>query len=227
MSYEIDFLAVGENGRSGDAIALRIGNLSGQRSEQKVLVIDGGSKDSGEALVSHINRYYGTDFVDIVMSTHPDSDHSSGLAVVLEKMKVGCLFMHQPWNHAEDIKHLFDDERVTPTGLEERAWRSLENARELEKTANRKGIPIREPFSDSYQDVLSPSKAFYQQQLANFRCMPEPAKKAGLLTGHRQCKVSQQVHFGSKTTRTATASGGPKRRMLCWALCLTRNWRDA
>ena len=43
MGLEIDFLSVGEGEKSGDAIALRYGNLFGPRSEQTVLVIDGGT----------------------------------------------------------------------------------------------------------------------------------------------------------------------------------------
>lgn len=186
MAYEVDFLAVGEGERCGDAIALRFGNLVGCRDKQQVWVIDGGTKESGEALVAHIKKYYGTDAVDVVVSTHPDSDHASGLSVVMEQLKVGVLLMHQPWNHAEDIRHLFDDERVTPSGIEERVWRALQDARELEKIATRNGIEIIEPFADNgYCElspnaklyVLSPSKAFYEQQLANFRCMPEAATK--------------------------------------------------
>jgi len=180
MAYEVDFMAVGDGEKSGDAIAVRFGNLAGPRAQQKVFVIDGGNKESGESLVDHVQKYYGTTRVDAVISTHPDADHSSGLTVVLEELEVGSLYMHQPWNHAEDIRHLFDDDRVTPSGLEERAWRALENARELEKLANDKHIPIVEPFSDTVPQVLSPSKDFYQQQLANFRCMPEPARQARL-----------------------------------------------
>ena len=187
MGYEVDFLPVGEGERCGDAIALRFGNLTGSRNEQKVWVIDGGTKESGEALVAHIKKYYGTDRVDVVVSTHPDSDHCSGLSVVLEQMKVGVLLMHQPWNHAEEIHRLFDDDRVTPSVIEERVWRALQDARELEKIATRKGIKIIEPFSDNGVAqlmlnakvyVLGPSKAFYQKQLANFRCMPEVAQQA-------------------------------------------------
>lgn len=189
MAYEADFLAVGEGERSGDAIALRFWNLIGGGNEQKVWVIDGGTKASGEVLVDHINENYDTNSVDVVVSTHPDSDHCSGLSVVLEKMDVGLLLMHQPWNHAEDIRHLFDDERVTPFGIEERAWQALQDARELEKIATKKLIQIREPFSDD-KDVavfrpvpnatvyiLSPSRSFYEQQLARFRCMPGVAQK--------------------------------------------------
>jgi beta-lactamase superfamily II metal-dependent hydrolase len=177
MAYEVDFLPVGDGERCGDAITLRFGNLAGDRSQYQVWVIDGGTKESGEALVAHIQKHYRANRVDVVVSTHPDADHSSGLSVVLEQIDVGLLVMHQPWNHAEEIQHLFDDERVTPSGIEERVWRALENARELEKIATRKGIPIREPFSDDFKCVLSPSKAFYEQQLANFRCMPEAAQK--------------------------------------------------
>jgi beta-lactamase superfamily II metal-dependent hydrolase len=175
MGYEIDFMPVGEGERSGDAIALRYGNLAGPRDQQTVIVIDGGTKASGESLVAHIQRYYGTNKVDFVISTHPDADHSSGLTVVLENMQVGNLFMHQPWNHAEQIRACMTDP-LTKSKVEERVWRALENARELEKLANAKKIPIQEPFSDTFKFVLSPSKAFYQQQVANFRCMPEAEK---------------------------------------------------
>src|SRR5580693_2236869 len=88
--FEIDFLPVGE-GRSGDAIALRFGNLTGERKDQVVVVIDGGFKESGEKLVEHIKSYFNTDYVDTVISTHPDADHASGLSVVLETLSVGQL----------------------------------------------------------------------------------------------------------------------------------------
>jgi hypothetical protein len=191
MAYEVDFLAVGDGERCGDAIAVRFGNLAGTRDQQQVWVIDGGTQESGEALVAHIKKYYGTDRVDVVVSTHPDSDHASGLSVVFEQMKVGLLLMHQPWNHAEDIRHLFDDERVTPSGIEERVWRALQDARELEKIANKNDIKIIEPFSGNgfvqllptcKVCVLSPSIEFYQEQLLNFRCMPGVVQKRSLVS---------------------------------------------
>src|SRR6266536_5996825 len=107
MGYEVDFLPVGEGERGGDAVCLRIGNLAGHRSEQTVVVIDGGFKEAtGETLVEHIKYFYGTDQVDLVVSTHPDADHTGGLEAVLEQLKVGCLWMHQPWNHTDDIARM-------------------------------------------------------------------------------------------------------------------------
>jgi glyoxylase-like metal-dependent hydrolase (beta-lactamase superfamily II) len=149
MGYEIDFLPVGEGEKSGDAIALRFGNLTGSRGEQSVVVIDGGFKDSGQQLVEHVRKYYGTDQVDLALLTHPDADHASGLLVVLEELSVKQLAMHRPWEHASDIKGLFKDGRITASGLEEKLERALQQASDLEGLAKRKGIPIVEPFKGS------------------------------------------------------------------------------
>lgn len=186
MGYEIDYIPVGEGEKSGDAIAIRFGNLNGLRSEQTVIVIDGGFKESGEALVEHIIKYYGTDKVDLVISTHPDADHTSGLSVVLEKLTVGCLLMHKPWDHAQEIKDLFKSGRITASGLEETLEKSLQHASDLEALANEKGIPIIEPFQgmtgyDGALHVLGPSKEYYESLLPLFRETPEPVKALGIL----------------------------------------------
>src|SRR5438046_1877757 len=110
--YEIDFIQVGTGEKSGDAAALRFWDSSNPTAGAKIFVIDGGTKESGEELVTHINKWYGTNAVDAVILTHPDSDHASGLSVVLEKMDVGVLVMHQPWNHVDAIKHLFENENL-------------------------------------------------------------------------------------------------------------------
>lgn len=179
MGYEIDFLAVGEGERSGDAIALRFGNLHGAREDQTVFVIDGGTKDTGESLCEHIETHYGTRRIDFVICTHPDADHSSGLSVVLENMNVGILLMHQPWNHSEQIKNDFI-RPISEDGLEKKIRKSLKNAHELEKIAKERGVPILEPFAGLWQDfgsdrveILGPARDFYQDLLPQFRVTPK------------------------------------------------------
>ena len=56
------------------------------QTDQKIVVIDGGYQDSGKALVELIRNTYGSNRVDLVVSTHPDNDHVSGLHVVLEEL---------------------------------------------------------------------------------------------------------------------------------------------
>lgn len=185
IPYEVDFLAVGES-KSGDAIALRFGNLNGPRSEQQVVVIDGGYTDSGEALVSHINTYYQTNQVDLVISTHPDLDHSAGLEVVLESCEVGSLWMHEPWKHTSDIAKAFKDGRVTDNSFSESLRKSLEGACRLERFAAKQGLTIVEPFTgvtdaSGCVSVVGPSQSYYESLLPNFRCAPQI--KAGFGVG--------------------------------------------
>src|SRR5262245_13796128 len=174
MGYEIDFLPVGTGECSGDAIAFRFGNLHGTRAEQGVVIIDGGYQDSGRQLVDHVKNYYRTDSVDVVISSHPDGDHASGLSVVLEELKVGQFWMHKPWEHTADIARMFRDGRVTDMGIRDTLRRSLESARDLERIASRRGIRIVEPFTGTSAfgtivQIVGPTLAFYDSLLSDFR----------------------------------------------------------
>ncbi len=186
MQFEIDYIPVGEGERSGDAICLRFGNLAGPRTEQTIVVIDGGDKKSGEQMEAHIREFYKTNDIDYVISTHPDSDHASGLSVILENFNIGTLLMHKPWEYAAEIKNAFLDGRWTARGLEEKIEKSLKNANELESIAIRKGIRIVEPFQgvatqDSSIRVLGPSAEFYKKMIPLFRSTPTPKIENGLL----------------------------------------------
>jgi beta-lactamase superfamily II metal-dependent hydrolase len=183
VGYEIDFLAVGEGERGGDAIALRFGNLFGARSEQTVIVIDGGWSDTGKELAALIREHFRTDTVDLVISTHPDDDHSNGLLVLLDELTVRQLAMHLPWDHTQDIARMFSDGRVTDWSVRENLRRSLDSACALSKLAKRKNIPIVEPFAGvsgfgGAVQILGPSREYYESLLPHFRGTPEPKAAA-------------------------------------------------
>ncbi len=177
MGYEIDFLKVGDT-KSGDSITLRFGNLHGPRNQQSVVVVDGGYVTDGERVVEHLARYYGTDQIDILVSTHPDADHVGGLETVFESCGVGQLWMHLPWTHTTDMARLFQSGRVTDMSVREVMRRSLEAACALEAAAKREGVPIIQPFTGT-QDatgslvVLGPTQEYYRSLLPEFRCTPE------------------------------------------------------
>lgn len=176
--YEIDFLPVGSGERSGDAICVRYGSPG----NYKVMVYDGGTKESGEALVKHIREHYGTNHVDYVVCSHPDADHASGLSVVLEDMTVGGLWMHRPWEYSEVIRRYFKDGRITDNSLAERLKEKMAAAYALEELAAAKGIPLHEPFQGAQIGafhVTSPDKDWYVHTLIpNFAKSPE--KKAAV-----------------------------------------------
>jgi beta-lactamase superfamily II metal-dependent hydrolase len=182
MGFEIDFLPVGGGGKSGDAIALRFGNLLPDSpypglypspTDQTVVVVDGGYLEVGPELVKHIKTYYGTDVIDLVVSTHPDGDHVNGLRTVLEEMVVRELFLHRPWLHMPE-----PSQRGTLRGCLNGAWL-------LEELATNKGIRVTEPFTgvsrfNGALTVVGPTRSYYESLIPEFRCFapPQPAESA-------------------------------------------------
>ena len=179
MGYEVDVLGVGKESKSGDAIALRWGNLRGNRSEQKVVLIDGGFQETGHEVVTHIKNYYGTTMIDAVVSTHPDQDHVNGLHVVLDELTVKELWIHKPWEHNQGLAEKFLDGRVTDESIGRRLKESLNSAADLVARAESNNIHIVEPFSGiSLHDqgqfrVLGPSRQFYRSLIPEFDGMPQ------------------------------------------------------
>ncbi|SMC09499.1 ComEC/Rec2 family competence protein [Nitratiruptor tergarcus] len=179
MNYEIEFLPVGNGEKSGDAICIRWQ----EKNKYKVMVVDGGTKESGEQIVEHVKRYYNTEVVDYVVNTHPDQDHASGLSVVLEKLKVRELWIHRPWNYTQEIIDYFKDKRITKESLKRRLQDSFSYVYPLEELAIEKNIIIKEPYQGDkigIFEVLSPSKEWYLYELIpDFNKTPD--KKESIL----------------------------------------------
>ena len=208
MDFELDFIAVGDGDKSGDAICFRYGNLAGPRSEQTVMVIDGGTKAAGEMLVQHIRSYYGTDYVNSVISTHPDLDHAAGLSVVMENLDFSQLVMHRPWEHATDICDLFKTPS-SPSKMSEKLRKAISSAHDLETLALRLGKPIIEPFAgsstqDSHVLILGPSKDYYQSLLPEFRNTPV-AKTPTIITRAAQAASAVATAVAEKIALVAEA----------------------
>jgi len=173
MAYEVDIHAVGEESKSGDAIAIRFGDLS-DPTKQFVVVIDGGFQKSGEKLVERIKNDYGTTYVDLVISTHPDADHVNGLSVVLENLNVGELWMHTPWNINDEVKKMAEERDLnTLLGSNNKLRKSLQAAYDLEQLAIKKGVKIVEPFEgtsafNNVIHVLGPTLDYYYELTGEF-----------------------------------------------------------
>ncbi|WP_414171720.1 MBL fold metallo-hydrolase [Clavibacter tessellarius] len=88
--YDIDFLAVENEERngtkSGDAIIVSLPDAVD--GVQKLVVVDAGFTDTGQQVIDNISRWYGAVPIDLIISTHPDSDHLNGLQSVLEAFEV-------------------------------------------------------------------------------------------------------------------------------------------
>jgi beta-lactamase superfamily II metal-dependent hydrolase len=148
--YEVDFVAVGEAGRHGDAIAIRF--IRPDSGEYAHVVIDAGFDQSGKDLVEHIKGYYETTSVDLAILTHPDGDHIGGMGHVIRDLDVGELWLHR---------------------LDERGGQGLPAAaavEELVALANDQGTTVNEPFAGRSAfagalTILGPEEDWYAQMV--------------------------------------------------------------
>src|SRR5665213_523417 len=194
--YEVDFFAVGDGERSGDAIALRY-TIPG-RAEPIVGVIDAGFLSNGEELVEHIPKYYGTDRVDFVLSTHPDGDHINGTGAVVRGLDVQCLLIHRPAKHGYSSNS------------------GSKPAEELAKLVEGKGGSVVEPFAgmsgfDGSFMIAGPTEDFYEQMLAEQVTILKESRQISLaqrFAGTSVIKAARQFLAKFPTERDFDDAGG-------------------
>lgn len=154
--YDIDFLAVEnedmDGSRSGDAILVNVADAD--TGVQRRIIIDGGFAATGDTVIKRFRTWYDTDHVDLVISTHPDTDHLNGLLTVIETLDVDELMMHLPWNHNGDANQLGNYEKIEA----------------VYDAAVERGIRITEPFTGTERfggavRILGPSISFYEARL--------------------------------------------------------------
>jgi beta-lactamase superfamily II metal-dependent hydrolase len=174
MGFEIEFHPVGDATRAGDAITIRYG----EPDAYKIVVVDGGTDDTGKLVVAHIKRHYGRDaVVSDVISTHPDTDHSCGLRAVLDDLPVERLWVHGLWHHAAEILPLFAKKNWTAERLASAIRKEYSVIEELISKAHAQGAEVYQPFKGATIGpftVLAPTKWAYQHLIPQFRKTPEP-----------------------------------------------------
>lgn len=190
--FEIDTLPVESSTgpartKSGDAIALRFTTPTDIRP--KIIVIDGGYRDNGKDLVDHIRRYYDTNHVDLVISTHPDNDHISGLLVVLDELDVDELLIHQPRLHAPNVS-LFSN---------------IETVDAVLALARQRGVKVSSPFTgltrfDEHLLVLGPTQTYYEQLVLEHLIEAYRQQKAASLSEKALSNIF--LHFAQGLERT-------------------------
>lgn len=149
--FEIDFLPVGDGGRSGDAIAIRF--TRPDTGAPAHVVVDAGFEDDGEGLVEHVNAYYETTSIDLAILTHPDGDHIGGMGEVLRGLSVKELWLH-------------DLGARGGTGLP-----AADAVDDLIEVAREQGTVVREAFAgaSAFGDallIIGPTVEYYEQLVA-------------------------------------------------------------
>lgn len=174
--FEIDFLDV-ESKKSGDAIPIRY-EIGGQT---RIHVTDGGFQDTGDKVIEHINKYYGTPTrLDAVVVSHPDGDHAGGLRKLFDEYDISELWMLRPWLYADELIDRFS--RFTSVeNLIKRLKELYPNLVALEELAEEHDVPIYEPFQGAAIGaftVMAPTKARYLDLVVESDKTPEATKAA-------------------------------------------------
>jgi beta-lactamase superfamily II metal-dependent hydrolase len=170
--YEINFVPV-HTSKSGDAIALRYE----YRGQTYVHVVDGGFTSTAPDLGKVLVQYYGTKNIDNMVVTHPDKDHAEGLALILEKFDVQRLWMIRPWIYASQLMSIFS-RYESVEALAKRLKDEYPYIAELERIANKKKVPISEPWQGQTIGafrVLAPTQTRYVQLLKDSEKTPQVA----------------------------------------------------
>lgn len=80
------------NVEKGDSYVVELHNDAGQKFS---FVIDGGTSEKSDAVISHVKKYNNGQ-IDLAVCTHPDTDHIGGLINLMEECKVKHLFLNDP-----------------------------------------------------------------------------------------------------------------------------------
>jgi beta-lactamase superfamily II metal-dependent hydrolase len=178
MFCEIEFLAVGEASKAGDAIVVRYGTPD----NYELMLVDGGFEKTGETIVSHLKKYFGDNVsLNHIVLTHSDIDHASGLREVLREIPVAALWLHIPWLLSRDALHLFEYNGWTVDSLSARIRQEYDVIGDIVDIAIEKEIPMYYPFQGVNIGpfrVLTPRKATYLHLLPQFDRTPAPDQQA-------------------------------------------------
>lgn len=169
QAYEIRFFQVGSASKGGDAILIR---FLDEYQNQTVVVVDGGYRKTGEEII-HYLKSLNISVIDLVINTHPDIDHISGLIRLFEEQSLSIkkLIMNRPWRDSNITADYFADNRITDKSVNKRMTEAFKYAYELEETARRKigEINIIHPVVGNIYfgclTILSPSKDLYRTKL--------------------------------------------------------------
>lgn len=178
MKCEVEFLAVGEASRAGDAIVVRYGEVN----DFKLMVVDGGTAETGEKLVTHLKSQFGENVcIEHVVLTHSDADHASGLRELFKEIPVANLWMHIPWMLSNEAIHLFKNKNWTQEGLAKAIKDEYDILGEILDLAWATDCEVRYPFQGveiGPFTVLTPRKNTYLHLLPQFEKTPDPDQEA-------------------------------------------------
>lgn len=163
---EVHFIDVGQ----GDSQLI----LSGG----KAILIDGGENDQGSVVVDYLHEL-GVKKIDLLVATHPHSDHIGGLDVVVEELEIGQILMPR-----------LPDELVPTTRTYTDFLTAIAN-KGLKITAAKEGDTY--TFGEGVLTVLGPTRDYDDLNNTSLVCRFDYGERSFLFTGDMETPVEQDL----------------------------------
>ncbi len=182
---EIDVLPSSSDKKGADSILLRFGTFSydTNKNSQKVVLIDGGYKENTKRIQTHLDEFYDTKRIDLLICTHPDGDHINGAVELLndKSIIIDKVLVHNPWDYSYTVNRKSSDNRTTANSIETRLENSLSSLDDFISKLDERKIEYKSPFAGREEfsgsiKILGPTKPFYTKKITEFPGMPDHGK---------------------------------------------------
>ncbi len=165
MFYEIDVLNLG----NADA---KIVDLYDDNGQNYIILIDGGNPGDGKKILYNLRKYHSQNYIDLIISTHPDKDHIGGLSEVVTSIPTNAVWIHDPFKHINSRSFRLLLGGVKSQGKARRLVESFENTFEFITLIDRLKIPRIEPFDGTSfgpLSVIGPTVNYYEEMISGFK----------------------------------------------------------
>jgi competence protein ComEC len=183
----VSFIDVGQ----GDSILI-------QTSLGQSMLIDGGERNQGEKLVEYLQKQ-GIDQIDVMVGTHPHSDHIGGLIAVLENFQVEKIYLPKVTHSSSTFKDLLT--AIKNQGLKINTAQAGA-AIPIEGVDASFIAPVRDRY-DSLNNYSAVVKLVYGNISFLFCGDAEEESEQDILSSSRgdlKCQVLKVGHHGSSTS---------------------------
>ncbi|MFE0624787.1 ComEC/Rec2 family competence protein [Priestia aryabhattai] len=170
---KVHYIDVGQ----GDSIYIKAPN-------GEDIVIDGGNKGKGNAVVSYLKKQK-VDDIEVLISTHPDADHIGGLDEVINAFKVENVYAPKVVNNTQAYKDFLN---------------AVKKKKLTIKTAQA-GVKL--PVKDVNAQIVGPTKTYAKSDLNDSSAVVHMAYKKNtfLFTGDAETKAEADMIKAKKTLR--------------------------
>lgn len=170
------------------------------RQEDKVMLIDCGTKSKGDTVVSYL-KGLGIEKIDILIGTHPHDDHMGGMSEVIREFEIGTIYT--PDTSKESITTSWYMDFLDAVEERNVTWKYPKEGDVLE--LGEAVIQVMAPNSNSYEDLNNYSivnKIVYGE--VSVICMGDAeaiSEKEILNNGlNVQAQIIKLGHHGSNTS---------------------------